>query len=216
MYLSRLILNPRSQQVRRELSDPYQMHRTIMAAFPENLPAGERVLFRIDGLDGGQSLALLVQSQNPPDWNHLLQPGKHYLLEDDQGDNPAVKSFDPSLKEGQSFRFRLRANPTVKKDRDEKKQGRRVALLREEEQLAWLKRKMQACGADILGARVAHEGKNVAQMHRPGQIHKASLVAVRFDGILQVTEPEKFKDALRLGIGSAKGLGFGLLSLAPV
>ena len=52
MYLSRLILNPRSRQVQKELADPYQLHRTIMAAFPDVLPPDERVLFRVDLADG--------------------------------------------------------------------------------------------------------------------------------------------------------------------
>ena len=39
-------------------------------------------------------------------------------------------------------------------------------------------------------------------------------VAVRFDGLLEVTDPVKFLETLRAGIGSAKGFGFGLLSLA--
>ena len=34
MYLSRLILNPRSRRVQRELAEPYEMHRSLMKAFP--------------------------------------------------------------------------------------------------------------------------------------------------------------------------------------
>jgi CRISPR-associated protein Cas6/Cse3/CasE subtype I-E len=41
------------------------------------------------------------------------------------------------------------------------------------------------------------------------------LGAVRFDGILQVTNAELFLQTLRAGIGPAKGFGFGLLSVAP-
>lgn len=46
----------------------------------------------------------------------------------------------------------------------------------------------------------------------PNQKHQFS--AARFDGILQITEAEKFLAALENGIGPAKGYGFGLLSLA--
>ena len=35
LYLSRLILNPRSRQVMSEMAHPYEMHRTLMRAFPE-------------------------------------------------------------------------------------------------------------------------------------------------------------------------------------
>ena len=45
MFLSKLILNPRNRRVQREIADPYQMHRSLMRAFPDNLsPAAERVL----------------------------------------------------------------------------------------------------------------------------------------------------------------------------
>ncbi|HKV39599.1 MAG TPA: type I-E CRISPR-associated protein Cas6/Cse3/CasE, partial [Blastocatellia bacterium] len=35
LYFSRLLLNPRSRQVRSELANPYEMHRTLMRAFPK-------------------------------------------------------------------------------------------------------------------------------------------------------------------------------------
>ena len=46
MYLSRLILNPRSRQVRSELADLYEMHRTVMQSFAGRLEDDELVLFR--------------------------------------------------------------------------------------------------------------------------------------------------------------------------
>jgi CRISPR system Cascade subunit CasE len=44
-----------------------------------------------------------------------------------------------------------------------------------------------------------------------GQTH----VPVLFEGVLRVNDPAKLIEAVRNGIGSAKGYGFGLLSLAP-
>ena len=46
--------------------------------------------------------------------------------------------------------------------------------------------------------------------HRDGE-----FLAVRFDGLLAVTDPALFRNTLQTGIGSAKAFGFGLLSLAP-
>ena len=34
MYLSQLTLNPRNRRAQRELAAPYQMHKTLMRAFP--------------------------------------------------------------------------------------------------------------------------------------------------------------------------------------
>ena len=43
---------------------------------------------------------------------------------------------------------------------------------------------------------------------------RAIEFGVRFNGLLQVTDPEKLMQAVRNGIGPAKAFGFGLLSLA--
>jgi len=40
------------------------------------------------------------------------------------------------------------------------------------------------------------------------------LGAVRFDGVLVVTDPHKLREAVANGIGQQKAFGFGLLSLA--
>ena len=37
-----------------------------------------------------------------------------------------------------------------------------------------------------------------------------------FDGVLEVNDPDIFIKSIESGIGSAKGFGFGLLSIAPV
>ena len=42
------------------------------------------------------------------------------------------------------------------------------------------------------------------------------IFSVLYDGILTVTEPDKFRDALQTGIGHGKTLGLGLLSVAPI
>jgi CRISPR system Cascade subunit CasE len=40
------------------------------------------------------------------------------------------------------------------------------------------------------------------------------LLAIQFEGLLQVTDPDRLQHTVQQGIGSGKGLGFGLLSLA--
>ena len=47
--------------------------------------------------------------------------------------------------------------------------------------------------------------------HRDGR-----FVAVRFEGVLEVTDPTAFCKTVENGIGSGKGFGFGLLSVAPL
>ncbi len=218
MYLSRLILNPRSRQVRSEIADLYEMHRTVMKGFAGRLDPAERVLFRLETHPRSGVPTLLVQSLGLPDWDFLAAPERMYLLPPDDlplgVENPAVKSFDLALNHGQVLAFRLRANPTVKKDREGQKQGRRVGLVREEDQLSWLRRKIEAAGGVLLSARVAADLRTGGKVYRDQVKHQLEFISVQFDGLLQVSNPTRLSETVRNGIGSAKGFGFGLLSLA--
>lgn len=212
MYLSKLILNPRSRRVQREVAEPYQMHKSLMRAFPTGLKEGdERVLFRLEQGRNG-ALVLLVQSWTLPDWSWLADaPG--YLLPVGEP-NPAVKAFDLDLAPGQVLAFRLHANPTARRTFDDKK--RRVGIYDEQAQLDWLKHKGEQGGFRLLSAQTTDRddvgGTIKDDDDKP---HKIKLAAVRFDGLLQVTDPDRLRETVRRGVGSGKGLGFGLLSLAP-
>jgi CRISPR system Cascade subunit CasE len=209
LYLSRLILDPRCRRVRQELANPYELHRTVMAAFADGCRAlGERVLFRSDPIPGDVNMALLVQSPQQPDWGFLQGPGASGYLAAGRGENPAVKEFTPSWCAGQVLAFRLRANPTVKRA------GRRLGLYTETEQLAWLARKGQAAGFTPLGVTARQEDLVGGVIHREADDQHLQLLSVRFDGHLCVDDPDQLRAVLEGGVGSGKGFGFGLLSLA--
>ena len=131
MYLSRLILNPRSRQVRSELARPYEMHRTLLKAFPAGKVAIERaaddavgLLFRIDEDERSGDLRLLVQSHQQPQWAFLAE--SDYLLP--VADNPAMREVNLQLQVGQVLAFRLRANPTKRLSAGKGNKGKRVGL----------------------------------------------------------------------------------------
>lgn len=211
MYLSRLILNPLSRQVQQEIANPYQMHRTILHAFPQDLRAnGERVLFRVDALPRTGQLHLLVQSQGKPDWTRLASEDRRrpYLAASD-GPNPAVKQTDLQLTAGQVLAFRLLANPTKRLGKSfGPDKGKRVGLYTAEEQMAWLQRKAAQSGFAVLAAVPAAAAK-IADRTKG-----VELLSVRFDGLLQVQQPDTVLEAVRNGIGSGKAFGFGMLSVA--
>ncbi len=209
MYLSRLILNPRSRRVQREIAEPYQMHRTLMRAFPDGLHRErDRVLFRLETGRTGAPLVLL-QSTLPPRWDWLDDDGaRGYLLRP-----PETKAFDLHLAAGQMLAFRLRANPTVKR-KFPNGDHKRVGIYDEPAQIEWLKRKGEQGGFHLLTVRTGGHDTVDGVVHRDEQKHQLNLFAVQFDGRLQVTDPERLRQTVRQGVGSGKGLGFGLLSLA--
>ncbi|HEX6937941.1 MAG TPA: type I-E CRISPR-associated protein Cas6/Cse3/CasE [Longimicrobiales bacterium] len=207
LYLSRLLLSPANAQVRAELRSPYEMHRTLSKAFPFEHGTGggdvvaERVLFRVDPPTRSGAIPVLVQSRNRPDWSALTASDGYHA------EPPAVKEFEPSFAAGQRFAFRLRANPTVKRN------GKRFGLYGEREQAEWLHRKGAQGGfvPERFGAVIEDR---MLRMERKDD--RMEFLAVRFDGVLRVLEPEALLATLATGIGSAKAFGFGLLSLAPI
>lgn len=223
LFLSRLKLNPRNPLARRDLGDCQQLHRTVLNAFPQIEGEAARksfgLLFRVEQDQRGL-VTLLVQSQNEPDWSHL-PPG--YLLE--PATWKSVLSHYTGLQSSLRLRFRLRANPTMRVSKNNTEQaarwrGKRIELRSEEDRIAWLKRKAEASGFRLLSVEInpnvpnlqtATEAKTFGK-HEKGRL---SFGAAIFNGELEITDAEKFKQALADGIGSGKAYGFGLLSIAP-
>ncbi len=217
MYLSRLLLNPRSRQAQRETADPYQLHRTLMHAFVEKRDQSG-VLHRLDVDPRSGAMMLLVQSLAEPDWTWLAE--REYLLPADPFgglENPAVKEFDLPLRANQLLNFRLRANPAVKKvrrdDKGQRRNSNRVPLVHEEKQVAWLEHQGQASGFRLLRLDVSRPQTLAGRKRENGR--SITLYTVQFDGRLQVTDPDRLRQAVAQGIGPAKAFGCGLLSLAP-
>jgi CRISPR system Cascade subunit CasE len=200
--------------VQRDLANHYGLHRSLMSAFPVDLPEEERVLYRVETDARPGVPTVLLQSHSAPDWANLRNRDGYLLPEPHWPPrvraNPATKSFDLALTPGQGLSFRLRANPTVKRE------GSRHGLYREEDQRAWLARKGQRNGFRVVRATVIPEGDLLAwKPRRNDKWRKLTFFAVRFEGLLEVTDPEALWAAVVTGIGPAKSFGFGLLSLAP-
>lgn len=204
MYLSRVIFNPLEPQALRALANPYQLHQLLWRAFPDREAGGAgRVLFRLEALRGAAAPVVLVQSDLAPDWTALTA-----LTQQAES-----RAYAPGLQAGEVVQFRLRANPTKRLPAGGAAgDGPRVQLFREEEQLAWLQRKGTQAGFAVLECQVSQAERQLSHKSETGPpiVHQA----VTFDGVLRVTDLTAFQDALTSGIGSAKGFGFGLLSIA--
>lgn len=209
IYLSRLQLNPQSRMVQRELNSPYQLHRTIMRGF--TLPReAAGVLYRLEVDPHTGSAELLVQSSITPNWTPLADVGQGYYLLTP----PESKAVDVDIPTGRSLRFRLRANPTIKKTRDNR-HSNRVPFKREEEQLDWLAQRALPAGFAVQEAFVRDEREYTDRTGQAGETrHRFTLYTVLFEGRLQVTDAPAFAAAWQYGIGPARAFGCGLLSLA--
>lgn len=198
LYISKLEINRYDPSACRDIDDRYELHRTIMQAYPRTLPADERILFRVEDYNNNPTVSILVQSHYLPCWEQVERMRNNY-----HAITPQIQQINPQLYAGQSVRFRLQANPTVKRDK------KRHAILGREHLLYWLQNKSNAHGFvfDPLSINVSELGNLY------GKRRYVTWYAVQFDGTLIVADVASLNNALRSGIGSAKGFGFGLVSL---
>lgn len=174
-------------------------------------------LFRIDPGPAGRAV-ILVQSAAKPNWDYAFQNARFLLAA------PAeVKVYEPGFGAGQRLRFRLAANPTRKlsqhsRERDgklvaEKWIGKRVPVPADQLH-GWLVRQAAAGGFSFDNeSTTVQAGYIFVSKTRDGKGQR--LRSARYEGILAVTDPDKFHNTLVSGLGPGKAFGFGLLSVAP-
>jgi CRISPR system Cascade subunit CasE len=217
MFLHRIEPDPRCREARRDLADPYQMHATLCRAFHDSgtrCPPGT-FLWRQEAPSGAnQPTRLLIQARTVADWARIDIAG--WLRHADPALNLDERLKLSAVTEGERFRFRMRANPTVTRN------GRRTGLLRREEQEGWLLRKGEQHGFSIptstslnggVSIRISQEKMLIGRKHDGVEIR---VFSVLFDGELQVTNAAAFRSAVELGVGHGKALGLGLLSIAQI
>jgi CRISPR system Cascade subunit CasE len=215
LWLSRLVLNPRSQEARRDLRDCAAMHRRLCALFVPPAGTGWRavrdefdLLHRVEAPDAPTDPAtrsyVLLQASKRPNWAALPA---HYALEAES------KSIGPgAFATGTELRFRLRANPTHTPGRSARQAGRRRAGIRSPEaSLAWLRGQGDARGFEVRAAVVLPE--EPVRGRRPDGAWM-TFTSHLFDGRIRVTNPTKLQQAIADGVGRGLPYGFGLLSLS--
>ncbi|QEW05310.1 type I-E CRISPR-associated protein Cas6/Cse3/CasE [Nitrincola iocasae] len=223
MLLHRIHLDPRCKEVRRDLADYYQLHSTLCRAFSKadkKCPPGE-FLWRHEPETNAKGLPqILILSKNLPDWSGIGIKG--WLNSVDPAIDLKEKLQLQQLSPGQRFRFRLRANPSVTR------KGKRFGLMQASEQESWLEKKSHLHGFQLqeLPSFALTESENcrldvciVEERVLRGKQHSGNSItifSVLFEGVLSVTEPEKFIQTLGSGIGHAKAMGQGMLSIIPV
>lgn len=188
MYLSQCRIDARY------LINPYQVHRLLWKQFP-NDPYGSRpFLFQMEKLGRGRARygeILMLSTRKPLSTDAVTGVA---LL--------ASKPYRPRFVSGQAVGFRLDANPVKRLNQTQN----RVPLLREEERIAWLQRKLEGVATLQECSMTAGESLFFRKQRSSGKI-----VKVRFEGVLKVDHAMGLCGLIEYGIGPAKAFGCGLL-----
>ncbi len=184
----------------RRLGDSEQMHRAVMALFPDGLAtdreaarAAVGILYRVDS-PANRSPRLLVQHRCPLKADLAGPPLQQADL------RPLLTALRP----GMAVHFRAVLNAV----RSQTATGKRLAVTDEADVVGWgLKR---LAGAGLGGVHLA--GRPKTELGHA----KRALWTAQYDGIGTITDPERLREAVLNGVGRAKAYGCGLLSLAVV
>mgnify|MGYP003160168593 CR=1 FL=1 len=186
MYLSRVELDPTRRSTMAALSAPQKLHGAVESAF-----AGERRrrLWRLDRL--GERLYLLLLSEDAPELSGVVE-------QFGTGAAAETRSYDPLLQRvepGSCWQFRLTANPTKssKDPQNPAARGTVAAHCTTQEEFT------------VTRVQWQHFAKHGT---RP-----VTLLAVTYEGILQVTDAEQFRALLCQGMGRGKAYGLGLMTV---
>ncbi len=209
MYLTRMQLDIKKRDTMKAFSAPDMFHGAVESAFK-----GERKrrLWRLDCLNG--IWYLMIVSEDRPD---LMKAAGQFGI---SGNGNAWETKDYTnllgrIKSGDYWHFRLIANPTVSRAADGGKRGKVFAHLTPEQQMNWLRQRGPSNGFSLEDTdfNVTHEEWYVFRK-KPDDKRNVSILAVTYEGVLQVTDSDLFCHTLCEGVGRGKAYGMGLLTVA--
>lgn len=234
MYLTQFPINVSRRETYKMLASPHRMHAAIEASFPlanDDNQEG-RTLWRYDTV--GHQKMLYILSQNKPSlvgldeqigWPDLEQQWK-------------TLDYTPllnQLENGQTYRFRLVANPVITHHHQ------RIPHLTATQQMAWLagndvftaahrpipdrlknhtQSRAERNGFQILKNNDESFKLTISNMHTKrykhgNQNHNITLASAQYDGILTVTDKTLMRHVLTNGLGHGKAFGCGLMTIVP-
>lgn len=222
MYLTSFDINRARRGAQKLLGSPHAMHAAVMSSFPPSAtqvaPDGSRILWRVDTSPNGARL--YISSLEKPDLTALVEQAGWPTAATWR--TASYGTFLDSLEDGAVWGLRLLANPThsVKQPGPDgepvRGRGKRLAHVTSAQQLEWFLSKAAQIGLDVSGPdgpTVSITGREVKTFRRGGGT--VTLGTAQVDGVARIADAVLLRQAMRAGIGPAKGYGCGLLTLAP-
>lgn len=191
-------------------------HGWIEDSFPEERTQAKEEckskLWRIDQVNNKQYL--LIVSRTKPDLNKLEKYGVK-----GSASTKCYDDFLSSLQEGMKAKFRVKLNAVKSlSDRTTHPKRGKVVVVTFKDLPSFFMECANANGFSINPEQIRITTSKELFQHygedKTSHVHM-TLAAATFEGILTITDVEKFKEALKEGIGKKKAYGFGMLTVIP-
>ncbi|MDG6249203.1 type I-E CRISPR-associated protein Cas6/Cse3/CasE [Methanocalculus sp.] len=223
--MSRITLKVEATENRdfwRSFGGEYHAHNLIWSLFTDG-PDRERDFLYRQELAGNVPTFFSVSEREP------VNRGGMWLIES--------KEYAPILREGQRFNFVLKANPVRTKADEKGGHHRHDVVMNAKKRLqedllpasempsqqeiiqeagfAWLASRSEKYGFSVLNGEVRADGYRQMRFYKKKGKRPIQISTIDYTGLLTVTEPEAFLNALFTGVGSAKGFGCGMIMIRP-
>ena len=227
MYFSRVSIDSKSADpddlVELVKGDVYNVHQILWRLFPEDPEAKRDFLFRRE-VANGWPFFYLVSKRKPHPLTGLVRVES--------------KAYQPKLHNGQQLAFSLRVNPVItKKSADGQKRYRHDIVMNAKRSLKvssishtdysagelqhtvgikWLGERAEKLGFGFGPENVRIFGYQQHRFASKNQKDKIQFSVLDYNGLLTVTESDRFYGTLMKGIGRAKAFGCGLMLVRRV
>lgn len=217
MYLSRVKIDANNRRKLKELNHLGAYHAWVEDSFPEERekPKNERTrkLWRVDELRG--EYYLIVLSEKKPDFEKLEKYGVKNTAE-----SKNYERLLDSIKPGMRARFKIELNTVHSnaKNAEKGKRGRVVPVPHEKlGEFFFDRTEKNGFSVNKNELAITNIGKKLFRRKKEDgeKETRVNLVSATFEGILTVTDEERFRETLVMGIGRKKAYGFGLLTIIP-
>lgn len=223
-YLTRILINPRSHEAARDLTDIQNLHRRVMSLIPDQLGSASTrqaagLLYRLERTPRAHTL--LLQSYAPLDLDAL--PVGYALATDDRDLTRLLHWLTP----GRTIRYRIdtqphRSLPGPIDDRDtegRRKRGTKIHIFGDDA-IAWWHRQAIKAGLTTTNGVLATQQPDVTgwkeDPRETGNRIRVYGKRTRFEGTATITDTDQLRTAILQGVGRHRAYGAGLLSIAPL
>jgi len=189
-----------------KISDPYSLHRVVYSLFEDirsNLDKAAAVSSGIVYADLGGGFAgrnILLLSDRPP----ASKVGGLYGLVE-------TKEIPANFLKADQYRFKTTVNPTRRESA-----SRKLIPVRGREAISnWFcERAEKSWGFKVLRENLQVDKINVLRFKGKNE-RRITIGQATLQGVLQVTDRNKFTDSFTRGIGRGRAFGCGLLQIVP-
>ncbi len=225
MFLTRFTMNAARRGTKNLVASPQRMHAAVLSSYHPSSDPG-RVLWRLDR-NSTHDLQLYLVGAAKPDLTHLVEQAGWPTTESWQ--TADYVPFLRRLEAGQRWRFRLTANPVRAVRRPDnpaqRSRGRVSPEVTVMQQAEWLRNRSEDWGFRLPADANGFPGVSVTSRAQDAfsrrdletrdlRDSRVTITRVQFDGLLEVSDPERLREALAAGMGRAKAYGCGLMTLA--